>query len=150
MRFSKVLAAYDGSYESKQALTYAAELSSEGGGKLTVITVVPPVNSPFFPNVFDISSKASEFSDVTRMRGRYEASLNMTVEDLRGRFPGLEVEPVLGEGNPGKVIVEEAERRGVDLLVVGSRGLGGVTGWVLGSTSRYVVENCTKPVLVVK
>ncbi|MHA2163880.1 MAG: universal stress protein [Candidatus Thorarchaeota archaeon] len=32
----------------------------------------------------------------------------------------------------------------------GSIGLGGITGWILGSTSRKVVDQCTKPVFVVK
>jgi nucleotide-binding universal stress UspA family protein len=33
---------------------------------------------------------------------------------------------------------------------MGSRGVGGITGWILGSTSRRVVDSCTKPILIVK
>jgi len=54
------------------------------------------------------------------------------------------------EGRPSATIVDEAEKNEMDLIVIGSRGLGGITGWILGSTSRRIVESCTKPVLVVK
>ncbi len=47
-------------------------------------------------------------------------------------------------------IVNAAEEYDADLIVIGSRGIGGITGWILGSTSRNVVESCTKPILVVK
>ena len=47
-------------------------------------------------------------------------------------------------------IVEQAEKDDVDIIVMGSRGIGGYTGWILGSTSRRVVDSCTKPILIVK
>ena len=47
-------------------------------------------------------------------------------------------------------ITEYAENNGVDLIVMGSRGIGGYTGWILGSTSRKVVDSCTKPILIAK
>ena len=43
-----------------------------------------------------------------------------------------------------------ANTENVDLIVMESRGLGGISGWVLGSTSRRVVETCEKPILIVK
>jgi nucleotide-binding universal stress UspA family protein len=72
-----------------------------------------------------------------------EAEVNM-------RYPDLKFEAVLMEGRPAETIVEEAERRDVNLIILGSRGLGGITGWILGSTSREVANRCTKPILIVK
>ena len=66
------------------------------------------------------------------------------------RAPDIKVETRLEEGRPADVIVEIAKDEDVYLIVMGSRGLGGITGWVLGSTSRHVIETCTKPVLIVK
>jgi nucleotide-binding universal stress UspA family protein len=62
----------------------------------------------------------------------------------------MKIEIKLLEGKPSSTIVNTAEEFDVDLIVIGSRGIGGITGWILGSTSRNVVESCTKPILVVK
>jgi len=47
-------------------------------------------------------------------------------------------------------ILKASEEEEVDLIVIGSRGLGGLTGWFLGSVTNHVVNHCTKPILVVK
>ena len=48
------------------------------------------------------------------------------------------------------VILDFAETNDIDLIVMGSRGLGVVKGVLLGSVSQYVVEQSKCPVLVVK
>ena len=53
-------------------------------------------------------------------------------------------------GSPAEVIVETADDEGYDLVVMGSRGLGRLTGFLMGSVSQYVVEQSKCPVLVVK
>jgi nucleotide-binding universal stress UspA family protein len=85
-----------------------------------------------------------------RMRKVYSKSLQEAQEDIKDHYPDLRIETKLLEGRPSSTIVDEAENNDVDLIVIGSRGLGGITGWILGSTSRRIVESCTKPVLVVK
>ena len=62
----------------------------------------------------------------------------------------LKLTKILKDGNPAKIIVETAGKQGVDLIIIGNRGTSGVLSWMLGSTSRTVVEACTVPVLVVK
>ena len=53
-------------------------------------------------------------------------------------------------GSPAVVILDFAETNDIDLIVMGSRGLGVVKGVLLGSVSQYVVEQSKCPVLVVK
>ena len=79
-----------------------------------------------------------------------EESLEEAEKETKELYPGLKVEAVLAEGRPSKMISDEAKSRSVDLIVVGSRGLGGISRWILGSTSRQLVDLCTKPILVVK
>jgi nucleotide-binding universal stress UspA family protein len=60
---------------------------------------------------------------------------------------GVDFETKLCEGQPADVLIEESE--GADVLVVGSRGLGGLARFVLGSVSKHVSEHAKCPVVVV-
>jgi nucleotide-binding universal stress UspA family protein len=62
--------------------------------------------------------------------------------------PGLRVETAVTVGNPSTVLVDES--RGADLVVLGSRGLGGFTGLLLGSVSTQVATHAHAPVMVVR
>ena len=84
------------------------------------------------------------------MQKNYEEMLQKTVEELGRVHKELKVNKLLERGNPAKIIVETAGDEGVDLIILGNRGTGGIVTWMLGSTSRNVVEACTVPVLVVK
>lgn len=60
---------------------------------------------------------------------------------------GIELETRVVEGNPANVLIEASQD--ADLLVVGSRGRGGLTGLLLGSVSQRCVERAQCPVVVV-
>jgi len=154
MLFKKILVAFDGSKPSKRAIDYAADMADECKGKLIILTVVPQENLPVFPTdgmgaaPMATAEEWEEYQE--KMEASYHKSQADVVKDLRDAFPKLDVEAILLEGRPSATIVEQAEKNQADLIVVGSRGLGGISGWILGSTSRRVVESCTKPVLVIK
>lgn len=74
--------------------------------------------------------------------------LERLAADLSERFPGLAVEARQVAGGPGATMVEES--RGAELVVVGSRGLGGFTGLLLGSVGAQVAAHARCPVLVVR
>ncbi|WP_121395160.1 universal stress protein [Micromonospora sp. M71_S20] len=74
--------------------------------------------------------------------------LERTAADLAGRCPGLTVEVRQVAGGPGATLVEESRR--AELVVVGSRGLGGFAGLLLGSVGTQVAAHAHCPVLVVR
>ncbi|MDM4718562.1 universal stress protein [Micromonospora sp. WMMA1363] len=74
--------------------------------------------------------------------------LDQTAADLVGRWPGLNVEVRQIAGGPGATLVEESRR--AELVVVGSRGLGGFGGLLLGSVGAQVAAHARCPVLVVR
>ncbi len=154
MLFKKILVAFDGSEQSRRAIDYAADMANTNKGALIVLTVVPKESLPVLPNEgFGAVPVAStqEWADYQdKMKESYKKSQDDALSDLKTRFPKLKTEAILLDGRPSSTIVEQAEKSQADLIVMGSRGLGGISGWILGSTSRRVVESCTKPVLIIK
>jgi len=61
----------------------------------------------------------------------------------------MKIETRLEEGRPSDVIMRVKQEEDVDLIVIGSRGMGKIVGF-LGSTSRHVIEAYTKTKLIVK
>jgi nucleotide-binding universal stress UspA family protein len=76
-------------------------------------------------------------------RRLYEAAQELQRE-------GLTVETVAREGDPAHVIAEEAEKRGADLIAMGTRGLTGLRHLLLGSTAERVVEHAPCPVVTIR
>ena len=62
----------------------------------------------------------------------------------------VEYETELLEGSPAKVVLDLARSRDVDLIVVGSRGLGPAKGALLGSVASEIVQKADRPVLVAR
>jgi universal stress protein E len=77
-----------------------------------------------------------------------ERRLQELTDRLTGE--GLAVDWVAREGDPSVVIVEEAERRQVDLIAMGSHGRSGLRHLLLGSTAERVVQHASCPVMTVR
>jgi len=152
--FENILVPLDGSEPSNHALELAVSIAEKYGSKVTLIAVVPRVVLPVFPDEGFGTAPVTAAKDMARyqdkMKEIYENVLKEAREKVSKEHPGIELETTLKEGRPSATIVETAEEGDVDLIVIGSRGVGGITGWILGSTSRRVVDTCTKPILIVK
>jgi nucleotide-binding universal stress UspA family protein len=77
-----------------------------------------------------------------------ERRLYETTEPLQRE--GLTIETVAREGDPAHVIAEEAEKRGADLIAMGTRGQSGLRHLLLGSTAERVVEHAPCPVMTIR
>ena len=152
--YKTILVAIDGSEPSNNALDHAVEIASKFKAKLVMLAVVQRVMIPMFPDEgfggipLSAAKDMAKFQD--KMRLVYQNVLDESKEKTKVEHPDLKVEAILKEGRPSGTITEYAEKEGVDLIVMGSKGIGGYTGWILGSTSRKVVDSCTKPILIVK
>ena len=152
--YKKILIAFDGSEASKHALDHAVNFAEPFGAELIILSVVPRVMMPVFPDEgfgaapITAAQNMGEYQD--KMKEIYNKSLMNAKKDINDHFPDIKVETKLLEGKPSSTIVSAAEEYDTDLIVIGSRGIGGITGWILGSTSKNIVESCKKPILVVK
>jgi len=63
---------------------------------------------------------------------------------------GIKIDQKLESGDPAKVIVQTAEKGDYDLIVMGSRGLGMIGRFLLGSVSDHVTQYANRSVLIVK
>lgn len=144
MLFSKILLAYDGSKASKQALERAIELA-----KVTPGSALYVVHAFDFPRFFIGEALAPLPASVNK--DYYDLAVQ-TAEEVKGRLEaeGLNAQVELLQGSPAEVILNYAKKNTVDVIVIGSRGLGGIREFVLGSVSHNVVQSARIPVLVVK
>lgn len=144
MLFSKILLAYDGSKASNKALDKAVELA-----KATPGSVLHVVHAFEFPRFFIGEALAPLPASVNK--DYYDLAVQ-TTEEVKQRLEGegLHVQVELLQGSPAEVILNYAKEHGIDAIVIGSRGLGGIREFVLGSVSHNVVQSARIPVLVVK
>ena len=150
--FKKILAAFDGSDQSKRALHYALVLSEKFSSELIILTVYHRHVLPVFSTEESIDEFDAEIQEKywDAMKQNYMNILHTAEDIAKNDWPSVKYIALLEEGHPSSEIMSTAQRYEVDLIVLGSRGLGGVSGWVLGSTSKSVVEHSKRPVFVVK
>ena len=80
---------------------------------------------------------------------RYLALGHRTLDPVAVNHPSVDVTVTVRHGGPETAVLEAADELDADLVVVGSRGLGGFRGLLLGSVSRRVVERAHRVVVVV-
>ncbi len=152
--YRKILVALDGSEPSNNALEHAATIAKKFDAELILVAVVQRMMIPIFPDegfgAIPLSAAKDMAQYQDKMRVLYQNVLKEAEEKVKEEYPGVKTQSILKEGRPSATIVEQAEKDDVDIIVMGSRGIGGYTGWILGSTSRRVVDSCTKPILIVK
>ena len=85
---------------------------------------------------------------ITSRLSHSEEILNAGLQEI-GQVPG-KVKTEILEGPPAEAILSVAETRGVDLIIMGTRGLGRLAGLLVGSQSQKVVAHAHCPVLLVR
>jgi nucleotide-binding universal stress UspA family protein len=86
-----------------------------------------------------------------RLRGEAELSLRTLLDGAVDLLPDdLSVTKIFRRGAAGPTIVDEARAGRYDLVVMGSRGRGGIRSMLLGSVSGHVIRASSVPVLVVR
>ncbi|WP_026266140.1 universal stress protein [Arthrobacter sp. 162MFSha1.1] len=134
-----VVVGVDGSEQARVAVLEAADQAERLGASLRVICAVPQYSGSLAWVPAPMDRKAL-FDDI-------RVTLEAGMAWLRSHYPHLRADYELKDGSPVDVLVEES--RHVELVVVGTRGRGGFTGMLLGSTSDGVLHHAKGPVMVV-
>lgn len=136
----EVVVGYDGSADAEAALDYAVEQAVARGARLRAVYAQrTPALGTLAPSYGPLLAEAIQ-DETAEIRQRLA-----TWQDKQG---GAEVIESIVPGHPVPVLADAS--RAADLVVVGSRGLGGFTAAVLGSTSHGVIHRAHCPVAVVR
>ena len=131
----------DGSDNAARAALWAAR---EALLRAVPLTMVSALNLP--ENAVSLSGEPSEFAQRRRAEGA--ALLKLTAEALQTEFPQLVVDTQLSDLSPVRALAGLGARS--ELLVTGTRGLGGFTGLLLGSVTRKLAAHATCPLVTVR
>lgn len=136
-----IVVGIDGSEGSLTALRWAADEARARGARLRVLTAWHVSAVSTIP-AFGVGQPTDEV--LAELRRGLDRTL---VEESLGGDRGPEVVAEVVAGHPAAALLEASD--GAELLVVGSRGHGGLAGALLGSTSQHVVQHAPVPVVVV-
>ncbi len=134
-----ILLATDGSEAAVEALDFAIELARETGSELELLAVRPP-------RVLSKGGAAPPIFEVEEPGG---AERIVAAAAEKAAAARVEAHGHVGHGEPVDVIAAASERLHADLIAVGSRGLGAISGALIGSVSHGLIKRSHVPVAVV-
>jgi nucleotide-binding universal stress UspA family protein len=140
-----VLVGVDGSPASEAAVEFAFDLASFRGTELVALHSWSEVS---FDTVWTMLAFESDWHAVADEEHRL---LNERMAGWQEKYPDVPVHRVVVRDQPVRALLKAAERTGAQLIVLGTRGLGGdLTGMGMGSTSRALLYQSECPVAVVR
>lgn len=137
--YSRILVCYDGSKYSDAALRQACDLAKRYDASLTIMHVIEKTKK----------SDVLAGGEYTRILRNYAKSAMGRAEKI-AKDSDVEPKIVTKEGNVASEIVQFAKSNKTDLIVVGSKGLGAVLQFLLGSVSSKIAHHSMCSVLIVK
>ena len=145
-----LLVAVDFSLYSEQALCFAGRLAQKLKAQLLVLHVIhDPAEAPGF-----YAQKGKKKKFLKSMEEAAEEMMEEFLEKMRQTYPDLvpikKAKALLVVGTPVTRIVEVAEKKQVDMIIMGSHGRTGLAHLLVGSKVQRVVQLSPIPVTVVK
>jgi nucleotide-binding universal stress UspA family protein len=136
-----ILSPVDFSEQSRHALRWAAALATRFGARLTVVSAVDPLLAEAARA--RLGQDLAELETVPALREFAAATWTSAAPAPK------EIVFRTAVGDAAAAILETADAESVDLIVIGTQGLGGFRKWLLGSTAERVLRRTTVPVLAV-
>jgi nucleotide-binding universal stress UspA family protein len=137
--YKRILVGYDGSKAGRKAFDQALDIAVRDKARLYVLTVVRP------PEIADDVEGEAVIENSRAHHAKLLAELKHPVaaKGIKGHFE-------VAVGHPAEQIIYHADRKNVDLIVVGDRGHSKFVRLLLGSVSKQVVQYAGRAVLVVR
>jgi nucleotide-binding universal stress UspA family protein len=134
--YKKILVALDGSSHSLKASEAAIELAKKFDAELQLLTVTRP---------YKVSPKLRQYLEAENLLGEpkyvMDSMTNAIITEAKALADKAKLKKVkaeVREGKPARTIIDYAHTNDIDLVVLGSRGVGEVESALLGSVSQKV------------
>ena len=127
MSYRKILVASDGSATAHKAVDRAVEVAQHTEASVTILTVGKP-------------DKAATIAAAEAER----------IASVAGESAGVDIATKTDDGDAAQIILDEAERGGYDLLVVGNKGMTGAGRFLLGSVPNKISHHAPCALLIVR
>ncbi len=134
--YKKILVGLDGSSHGIEATQAGVELAKTFDAELHLLTVTRP---------YKVSPELRQFLEAENLLGEPKYvmddmtnSIVSEAKDLATKAGLKSVKTVVREGKPARALLEYAKGNGIDLIVVGSRGIGELDAALLGSVSQKI------------
>lgn len=140
----KILVPTDGSVHARRAIELATDIASQYGAMLYLLHVVSESKIPDEVLEYIRVERVEEPPERVYLQKIGEGIIATAEREVRNK--GMkEVQSAVVQGDPAETIINFAREKGVDMIMLGSRGLGQVKGMLLGSVSSKVchVADCT-------
>ena len=142
--YTNILIPTDGSELAGKAVQHGVALAERIGATVTVLTVLPPFHT-FTTDTQMIEDTPAQYK--ARMQKQAEKTLGAVTNAAQAA--GVPCETIQVEhDHPYQAIIDTAESKGCDLIVMASHGRRGISAIVLGSETVKVLTHCKIPVLV--
>jgi nucleotide-binding universal stress UspA family protein len=144
--FKSIVVATDGSETASEAVRQAAQLAGALGARVHLVCVYEPVPSAAAADA-GVDAR-SESGWVLRPRDAVDATLAAAAAEFTAA--GVEVDLYAQRGDPADAILDVAEERGADLIIVGNRGRAGAKRFLLGSVPNRISHHAPCAVLIIR
>jgi nucleotide-binding universal stress UspA family protein len=144
--FRSILVGTDGSETAGKAVAAAVRLAKLCDASLHVVSAYEPV--PRGRLRAEARQAPADLQWMINPREEVDAKLSDAADEVREA--GVAVETFAREGDPADAILDVAEERGVDLIVVGNKGMTGAKRFLLGSVPNKVSHHAPCSVLIIR
>ncbi|MCH7881463.1 MAG: universal stress protein [Proteobacteria bacterium] len=144
----KILVATDASAASNRAVSMAAYLAAKHDATLLILHVIRDMQLPAkMKDAPELEAFANKREDILRQ----VAETILQEAEVRAKRDGAkDVQTAIGSGDPASSVIGFASRRNIDIIVIGTRGLGKAQELLMGSVSRKITNNAEANCLVVR
>ena len=147
--FKKILVAVDGSELSYKSVDYALDLAQKYSAQLKIVTVIDAPSDTLVAQASAFAPQSMKEHE-EKLEKDHEQILAKAIQKAQNLTPKVSVSKEVLEGHPAQKIIETTKQESFDLIVMGSRGLGGIKEFILGSVSDKVADEAPCPVLIIK
>jgi nucleotide-binding universal stress UspA family protein len=144
--FKSIVVGTDGSDTATQAVRQAIDLAVAVGAKLELVSAYEPVP------VHRLSEERREAPEDLQWAIHPREDVDATLESVAdvARKMGVEVGVCARQGDPADAILDVAEEREADLIIVGNKGMTGAKRFLLGSVPNKVSHHAPCSVLIIR